>query len=89
MTIRITVTFPDGSIRELEFDLCKYSDAYGLAEDACREMADEWARFQPRRRRRRSRLAYVEGCLRWMYPALVSAFIEYAQSLGLLPGGGE
>jgi hypothetical protein len=90
MTIHIVITFPDGSVRELDLDLCDYTDAERMAEDICTEMADEWAKWHGRRRRKRkSREKYIASCTRWMYPALVSALVEYAQSIGLLPTGGE
>ena len=83
--MRITIRFPDGREREFYIDPKKYRSVVEIAEEICAELADEWIAALRGRRRRRAmaaREAYIEGCMRWLYPQIVSAIAEKLEEMG-------
>lgn len=54
-----------------------------IAEEVCTDMAEKWVRSIKARNPVRARRRFVEGCLKWMYPSLLSAIVEYAITRGV------
>ena len=88
MTLRLI--FPDGREEVLEIEICDYNTIEEMAEAICSDMADKYvSRFFEKKgikaesKRLRARVRYVEGCVRWLYPLLLSTIAEYVESRGV------
>jgi len=87
MTLRLI--FPDGREEEIEIEICDYNSVEEIAEAICSDMADKYVnRFLEKRgikgeaKRLRARMRYIDGCVRWLYPLLLSTIAEYIESRG-------
>jgi hypothetical protein len=85
MTLRLI--FPDGREEEIEIEICDYNSIEEVAEAICEDMADKYvSAFLEKRgikgeaKRLRARMRYVEGCVRWLYPLLLSTIAEYIEA---------
>jgi len=87
--MKIRITYPDGTVEEVEINPFAYRSVAEMAEAVCAELADRWIRRARRRRKRGtgpSREKYIESCTRWLYPQLVSAIAEALEAMGYPPG---
>jgi len=83
----LRLIFPDGHEEEIEIEVCDYNSVEEMAEAICSDMADKYVdAFLEKRgikgesKRLKARLKYVDGCIRWLYPLLLSTIAEYIES---------
>jgi len=83
----LRLIFPDGHEEEIEIEVCDYNSVEEMAEAICSDMADKYVdRFLEKRgikgeaKRLKARMKYVDGCVRWLYPLLLSTIAEYIES---------
>jgi hypothetical protein len=85
--MRIRLIFPDGREEEIEVEVCDYESVEEMAEAICSDMADKYVDkflekkgIKSKASRIKSRAKYVDGCVRWLYPLLLSTIAEYIES---------
>jgi hypothetical protein len=85
--MRIRLIFPDGHEEEIEVEVCDYESIEEIATAVCSDMADKYVdRFLEKKgikgkaNRIKARMRYIDGCVRWLYPLLLSTIAEYVES---------
>jgi hypothetical protein len=85
--MRIRLIFPDGHEEEIEVEVCDFMSVEEMAEAVCSDMADKYVdRFLEKKgikskaSRIKARMRYIDGCVRWLYPLLLSTIAEYIES---------
>jgi hypothetical protein len=85
--MKIRLIFPDGREEEIEIEVCDYESVEEMAEAICSDMADKYVdRFLEKKgikgqaNRIKARMRYIDGCVRWLYPLLLSSIAEFIES---------